>query len=104
MERFDATRRLLLQIGPGGPEQTITLATREPQWPSSSLQYRSQNMAYFVLLSGEGEVCCSSLTKTTPTCAPPRWTRLDLTRCFFAFAFACEMDGSFGMQEGAWFG
>lgn len=75
-----------------------------PGWPSPSLRYGSQNMAYFVLLSGEDEVCCSSLTKTTPTCAPPRWTRLVLTRCFFAFAFACEMDGSFGMQEGAWFG
>lgn len=30
MERFDVTSRLLLQIGPGGPEQTISLAIRQP--------------------------------------------------------------------------
>lgn len=31
MERFDATSRLLLQMGPGGLEQTITLAIRQPR-------------------------------------------------------------------------
>lgn len=34
----------------------------------------------------------------------PKTDEIVLTRCFFAFASACEMDGSFGMQEGAWYG
>lgn len=106
MERFDVTSRLLLRVGPGGPEQTIALATRQPPGGlphHSSIEDKTWRILFFFQARARSVVPLSDQNNTDM-----RSTKTDeigsdemfLCLCFFA----CEMDGSFGMQEGAWFG
>lgn len=91
MERSDVTSRLLLRMVPSGPEQTITLAIRQPKWRSSSLQCGSQNMTYFLLLPTRSKVCCSSDQDDTDM-RFPKMDEIGSDEMFLCFCF-CVRDG-----------
>lgn len=79
------------------------LATRQPRWSSSSLQCISQTWRILFFFQANGGLLLLCNRDDTDM----RYRKTDeigSDERFLCFCFACEMDGAFGMQEGACFG